>query len=262
LEKITTPAGITYSYTRAGTGEPLVLVHGALSDHASNWEHVIDDFRKHFTVYAVARRGRGETSKTTGHGIRDEAADVAALVDSIGEPVNLLGHSYGAITSVEAALLTKNLKHLVLYEPPNGSVLPKQAMERFACLAVQGDWDRLLTEFFCGILQVPEAEVGALKGTPYWDGMIGDAENSMEDFRAVFEYQLDAERFRSIGVPVTFLVGTESPREIYATDPIAGVLADAKIVELEGQAHEGMTFAPAQFVEKVLSVLAPTPRGA
>jgi pimeloyl-ACP methyl ester carboxylesterase len=259
LEKITTPAGITYSYTRGGTGQPLVLVHGGLSDHDSNWELVIDDFRKHFTVYAVARRGRGETSKTTGHGIRDEATDVAALVDSIGRPVNLLGHSYGAITSAEAALLTKNLKHLVLYEPPGGSVLPKEAMERFACLAVEQKWDVLLTEFFCGILQVPEAEVEALKGTPYWDGMVGDAENSMEDFRAVFEYEFDAERFRPIDVPVTFLVGTESPREIYATDPIASVLKNCRIVELEGQAHEGMSFAPAQFVEKVLSVLAPAP---
>lgn len=38
-------------------------------------------------------------------------------MDSIGDPVNSLGHSYGALCSLEAALLSRNIRKLVLYEP-------------------------------------------------------------------------------------------------------------------------------------------------
>ena len=39
------------------------------------------------------------------------------MVDSFGEPANLLGHSYGALCALEAALLTRNVRKLVLYDP-------------------------------------------------------------------------------------------------------------------------------------------------
>jgi hypothetical protein len=35
----------------------------------------------------------------------------AALADSIGEPANLLGHSYGAICALEGATLTPHHHH-------------------------------------------------------------------------------------------------------------------------------------------------------
>lgn len=43
---------------------------------------------------------------------------MAAVVDSINEPANLLGHSFGALLALNAALLTDNLQTLILYEPP------------------------------------------------------------------------------------------------------------------------------------------------
>jgi surfactin synthase thioesterase subunit len=41
-----------------------------------------------------------------------------ALINSIYEPIVLLGHSYGALCSLEAARRTTHLRKLVLYEPP------------------------------------------------------------------------------------------------------------------------------------------------
>ena len=64
MERIHSPAGVAISYHRFGSGPPLVLVHGAFSDHATNWEFVAPIFEKHYTVYAIARRGRGETDAT------------------------------------------------------------------------------------------------------------------------------------------------------------------------------------------------------
>lgn len=61
--RILSPAGATVSYDKYGSGPPLVLVHGAFSDHQTNWQFVKPLFEKQFTVYAVARRGRGETDR-------------------------------------------------------------------------------------------------------------------------------------------------------------------------------------------------------
>ena len=95
MQRIILPAGTAVSYEKYGEGPPLVLVHGAFSDHETNWHFVKPLLEKQFTVYAIARRGRGETDATQGHSLEDESRDVVALIQSIGEPVFLLGHSYG-----------------------------------------------------------------------------------------------------------------------------------------------------------------------
>ena len=78
MHRITTPAGVTVSFDRWGSGPPLVLVHGAFSDHVSNWELVRPLWEDRFTGYAVARRGRGETDAIRGHGLEDEGRETKA----------------------------------------------------------------------------------------------------------------------------------------------------------------------------------------
>jgi pimeloyl-ACP methyl ester carboxylesterase len=75
---------------------------------------VLPAFEEHFSVYAIDRRGRGGSGDSQNYSIEREFEDVAAVVDSIGELVNLLGHSMGAVCSLEAALLTSNVRTLVL----------------------------------------------------------------------------------------------------------------------------------------------------
>ena len=60
-------------------------------------------------------------------------------------------------------------------------------------------------------------------------------------------------------MPVLLLIGSESPRELYVTDALAAVLPDARIHALVGQAHEGMTTDPAQFVEVITDFLLADP---
>ena len=80
MQRIPSPAGATVSYDQYGSGPPLVLVHGAFSDHTTNWEFVKPLFEPQFTVYAIARRGRGETDATEGHSLEDESRDVVAVI--------------------------------------------------------------------------------------------------------------------------------------------------------------------------------------
>jgi hypothetical protein len=57
---------------------------------------------------------------------------------------------------------------------------------------------------------------------------------------------------------VVLPMGTESPRALYVTDALAAVLADVRIQELAGQAHEGMTTAPDMYAAAVSRILLST----
>jgi pimeloyl-ACP methyl ester carboxylesterase len=252
MERITGAAGTTISYDRYGSGPPLVLVHGGFSDHVTNWQEVKPLLQDRFTVYAVARRGRGETSPTRGHSVDDEAADVVAVLQAVGQPAFLLGHSYGAVCVLGAvAQYPDGVHKLVLYEPPYPTRLPPGILAVFEQIAESEDWDRLVETFMRDVLQVPSADVEAIRNTPFWRVWTVDAEASLNDMRALSRHRFEAARYRSFTRPVQLLIGTESPREIYVTDALAAVLPDARITELDGQAHEGMTTAPAQFVKAI-----------
>ena len=256
MQRIPSPAGVTVSYERYGSGLPLVLVHGSFSDHRTNWEFVRPLLGKQFTVHAIARRGRGETVATRGHSLEDEGRDVAAVIRAIGEPVFLLGHSYGAQAALVAATEVADLlRRLILYEPPWPRAVDSEALARLETLGQVGDWDGLATTFFRDQLSVPIRELDALRVTALWPPIVADAEASLGDLRALSRYDFRAERFRGLRVPVVLQIGTESPRDLYVTDALAAVLPDVGIQELTSQAHEGMTAAPEIYAEAVSRVL-------
>jgi pimeloyl-ACP methyl ester carboxylesterase len=254
MQRIPSPAGATVSYDKYGSGPPLVLVHGGFSDHKTNWEFVKPLFQKQFTVYAIARRGRGETDATEGHSLEDESMDVVALIESVGEPVFLLGHSYGAQAALAAAAkVPDRVRKLVLYEAP--WPLSKEILARLEELAQAGQWDGFAVTFFRDGLSVPVEELAELRATELWPPIIADAEASLGDLRALSRYDFKTERFRALQVPVLLQIGTESPRNLYVTDALAAVLPDVRIQELPGQAHEGMTTAPEMYAEAVTRFL-------
>ena len=117
LQKVLSKDGTSIAYWRSGKGSPLVLIHGTSADH-TRWRTVTPALEERFTVYAVDRRGRGASGDSNRYAIEREFEDVASVVDSIDGPVNLLGHSYGALCSLEASLLTSKIRKLILYEPP------------------------------------------------------------------------------------------------------------------------------------------------
>jgi pimeloyl-ACP methyl ester carboxylesterase len=256
MNSLVTSAGVTVSYDTYGSGPPLVLVHGAFSDHDTNWEFVKPTLREKFTIYAVARRGRGATDATEGHTLNDEVLDVVAVIHTVGEPVFLLGHSYGAQCAVAAAALAPTkVRKLVLYEPAWPSVVSREALARLESFAAAGQWDDFAVAFFRDSLFVPDEEINALRTTELWPPTIADARASLGDLRALTAHDFKAERFSRLECPVLLQIGSESPRNLYVTDALAAVLPNARIETLAGQAHEAMTTAPALYAQSVTTFL-------
>jgi pimeloyl-ACP methyl ester carboxylesterase len=256
MKTITSSTGATVSYSVEGAGPPLVLVHGAFSDHESNWTFVAPLFRQRFTVYAIARRGRGATDATGHHTLEDEAQDVVGVVRTIGAPVCLLGHSYGAhCASLAAAQLSGRVEKLVLYEPARPDLLSPDALAALEALAAAGAWDQLAFAFFANTLHVPGDELEEVRASGLWPPIVADAPASLRDLRALHAYRFDPRRFAECGMPVMLQVGSESPRDLYVTDALAAILPDVRIDTLAGQAHEAMTTAPELYARTTMRFL-------
>ncbi len=255
-ERLCTRSGITLSYDKFGRGPPLVLVHGSFTDHRSNWQFVADALAQNFTIYALARRGRGDTDATQDHSMEDEAEDVGALIREIDAPVVLLGHSYGAQVALAAArAMSSRIEKLVLYEPPGKHIVTGETSARLEELARAGDWDGFTTTFFRDVISLPEDELEELRQSPLWAQTVADAACTLHDMRAQRRYDFDARRFAELHLPVTLQIGTESPRSLYGTDALMAVLPDARVQELPGQGHDAMLTDPAMYVRQVLQDL-------
>lgn len=105
------------AYRRAGTGTPLVLVHGFLGG-SGQWQAEIDRFSSGFDVIAPDLPGfAGSAAVTPADGISGYAAAVADLLDELSlARIVLLGHSMGGMIVQElAASQPERITRLILY---------------------------------------------------------------------------------------------------------------------------------------------------
>ncbi len=98
-----------------------VLVHGVTGWHRTWWRVGPALAERGWRVVAVDQRGHGRSPRIEGHAsVADLAADLGAVIDRIGAPVDaLIGHSLGAAVSAELAFLRPGVaRRLVLEDPP------------------------------------------------------------------------------------------------------------------------------------------------
>ena len=110
--------GIRLHYTRAGSGEPVVLLHG-FPMTSYYWRKIIPALAEHFTVIAPDLRGCGDSDRpSTGYDKRTVAEDVHRLVRYLDlGPVNLVSHDVGMMVAYAyASLYPAEVKRLALTE--------------------------------------------------------------------------------------------------------------------------------------------------
>jgi len=258
-ETVISKDGTPIAYRRSGEGPPLVLVHGATAAHG-RWNPVLPALEKHFTVYAVDRRGRGGSGDADGYAVKREFEDIALVVDSIGEPVNLLGHSYGALCSLEAALLSRNIRKLVLYEPAmhitGEKIHPTGTVDRLEALLEAGDRDEVVATVMREIAGLSLEDVEVLRRLPVWQARVAAAHTIPRELRAFERYRFDPRRFRDLGVPALLLGGGESPSYMkVANQTVNRALPDSRIVVMPRQGHAAMDTGTDLFTKQVLRFL-------
>ena len=134
--------GITLHYLEAGSGAPVVFVHGSIGDY-TYWKDQVAAFSDRYRAIAYSRRYNfpNANAPTPGYSAVVDAQDLAALIKKmhLGK-VYLIGHSYGALTALFLATEHPELiRAVVLAEPPAVSLLqhlpPEQASKGEAMFA-------------------------------------------------------------------------------------------------------------------------------
>lgn len=110
--------GIRLYYQMAGSGEPIVLLHG-FPETFHAWRKIIPALSAHFTVIAPDLRGCGNSDRPDGgYDKRTIAEDVHHLVRHLElGPINLVGHDVGMMVAYTyAAAYSTEVRRLVLME--------------------------------------------------------------------------------------------------------------------------------------------------
>jgi pimeloyl-ACP methyl ester carboxylesterase len=259
METITSADGTTIGYEATGSGPPLLLVHGTTADH-TRWAGILPQLQQHFTVHAMDRRGRGaSTDDPEGYDILREAGDVAAVVDAIGQPVDVVGHSYGAVCSLEAAVLTDSIRRLVLYEPPLPTgvpMYPPGLPDRMQALIDDGELEGALELFFREVVRMPDHELVEYRELPVWKQRIQLAPTIPREMAIDRSYSFDPKKFAYLGVSVLLMLGGDSPPIFPAAIEAAdAALPDSRVVVLPGQQHIAMDTNPELFLSEVRDFL-------
>jgi pimeloyl-ACP methyl ester carboxylesterase len=260
MKKVLSKDGTAIVFETSGEGTPLILVHGT-GGTRERWAPVVPMLEKQFTVYTMDRRGRGESHDDgVPYAIEREFEDVAALVDSVGGPVDLFGHSYGGICALEASVLTSHIRRLVLYEPPippaGFHVYPPGIIERLQGLLDAGDREGVLVTFMTELVRMPKDELKLTLSMPAWPSRIAAAHTLPRELRAHEQYRFVAERFRAMTTPTLLLIGGDSPEHVKtSTLTLNAAFPESRIVILPGQQHVAMETAPDLLAREVLKFL-------
>ncbi|MFZ0548239.1 MAG: alpha/beta hydrolase [Candidatus Promineifilaceae bacterium] len=258
MQHVTSKDGTRIGFKRSGTGRPLILVHGTTADHR-RWADISPRFEQHFTVYAMDRRGRGASGDGPDYHIMREAEDVAAVAASIGEPVLLLGHSYGAVCSLEASLLSGNIGRLILYEPPiptDVPMYPPGIPDQIQDFADSGDLEKGLALFMKAVVKMPDHELAAYRELDMWPNRIKLVPTIAREMVLDRTYEFMPEKFANHQVPTLLLLGGDSPPLFRrAIETLSAALPNSQTAVLPGQQHIAMDTAPDLFVKEVLDFL-------
>ena len=110
LHDFKTSSGVTIRFAFAGSGPPLLLVHGHPQTHAT-WRKVAPSLARQYTVVTPDLRGYGDSGKPDGgeahvnYAKRTMAADLVELMEALGlARFAVVGHDRGARVAHRMAL--------------------------------------------------------------------------------------------------------------------------------------------------------------
>ncbi len=267
---IRAPDGTPIAVFRAGSGTALLLVHGATADHTT-WRTSGPLLAGSHETLAIDRRGRGASGDGppgVPYAIEREYEDLTAVVDAVtaetGRPVDVVGHSYGGRIGLGAALRTRNLRRLVVYEgaPPPSAGRGYQAggaasLERIETLVAAGNLDEALAAFMREVVGMPEAELAAFRADPIWPRRAAAAETTIRELRAETSPAALLDVVGAVRQPVLqILGGASTPIFGEATRALDARLANGRVVTIDGARHAAHHSHPAEFVAAIEAFLA------
>jgi pimeloyl-ACP methyl ester carboxylesterase len=216
-----------------------------------------------FTCYTPSTRGRGLSGDNPDHSVQRLVQDVIAFIDTIGEPVYLMGWS-GIEPPLGAAAQSRAVSAVALFEGYVPIVAEADdlaslgaAIERTAAAAADGrlaDAARTFAPF-----AFTDAELAALDGD-FFEGWGRSIPTMLQYFRQNLSNQAprpyDTEQLAKISAPVVALWSRETTNSTWVSKSaqyLAQHVADGHVRELTGCGHGAPLVAPELLAKELTS---------
>ena len=247
--------GETLHYLVRGRGEPMVFVHGTISDYRT-WSGYLESYAKDYRVIMYSRRyawpNRQEYDSTADYSIHIHARDLEEMLRQLQiEKVILVGHSYGAFTSVGYALQHPDrVRALILGEPPmtflaKNSKNNERAYEKFSQNTIKpasgyfkaGEDELGLEAFLQGVNANPDFKLSQLSDAEkeiWMDNLLELKGHTISEYYG----DLDQSKLSELEVPTLIFVGDQSPKWLTALSvELHRILPDSRLDTLTDSSH-------------------------
>jgi pimeloyl-ACP methyl ester carboxylesterase len=254
--------------TREGSGDYLVLVHGALTDN-SMWNDHLEYLSSDFEVVSITLRCFDE-SDVGGFGLNTHAVDLANLVNELSrdKPVNIVGWSYGADVVLNAlAKQDLPVSRAFLYEPGYPGCLQEPHLS-----AWQLDADKMFgpvfEHFSNGDLE--KAVELLIDGSGNKQGYFQNQSKKAKELQLSKSYTLvhqlnqkeksliDTNSISRVSTPIILGYG-ENTRDLFklVTVKTSELLNNAELKEILGESHMLPQEKPREFSKYIKSIFSP-----
>ena len=196
-------------YTKAGSGPPLLLLHGNGED-GTYFVHQVKEFFRDFTVYTIDTRGHGRSPRGTApFTISQFADDLLAFMDEQGlKQADILGFSDGGNIALTFAMRHPDrVRRLIL----NGANLDPKGVKLLVQLPI------VLGYHFASLSKKPKARAHA--------ELLG---------LMVKEPHIDPVELKKLTMPVLVIAGTKDMIRERHTRLIANRIPNARLVLVPG----------------------------
>lgn len=251
-----------------GDGPPLVLVHGGWGDGEVAYESLVPYLTDRFTCYTPSTRGRGLSGDSSDHSVQRLAEDVAAFIDSIGEPAYVLGWS-GVDFTLGAVRQSANVAAVTLFE---GGVLLTASeadlgsfggtVEQTGAAATDGRLDDAARGFAPLVMSDDELAAASDDFYEQWGQSVPAMLQYFQQNVASEAAKPDApEQLARVSVPLLALWGQRTRmRDWFArsAEHYAHHVPNGRVRDIPGIGHFAPVVAPKVLAEELISEFEPT----
>ncbi len=259
MNKAALSTGTTVAYVEAGSGQPIVMLHGYCGSRRY-WDDVLPLIASHGRIIAPDLRGHGASSAAEGvYSMELLADDLAALLDELKvSQVNLFGHSLGGYIALAFAdryperLLTLGLVHSTSF--PDGEAAQENRLKAAETIRTGGITpfvDGLIPKLFTASNRMSKTELlQKAKEIGYGTSIEGAAGCAL----GMRERPDRTRILEKLDVPILLLAGELD--EVIPAERRFPVSKDNVIsITLESVAHMGMLEDPHAFADVIGSFL-------